>query len=103
MSEFFTAEDYFLLTPAVELVLFGCGILLIDFLVEARHRAMIAMAALIGLGFTSYSLVRIQNLMTATHRTGWSGLNRSIELDHFSIFFMLVCVAATFIAILISI
>ena len=57
-SEFFNKNDYFLITPAVLLALFGCGILLIDFLHDARQKFMNAVTALVGLGFTAFQLDR---------------------------------------------
>ncbi len=102
-SEFFNRNDYFLITPAVLLALFGCGILLIDFLHDARQKFMNAVTALVGLGFTAFQLVRIQGQMDANGLTELPGLRGSLLVDHFAIFFMLVCVAATFISILISV
>jgi NADH-quinone oxidoreductase subunit N len=102
-SEFFNRNDYFLITPAVLLALFGCGILLIDFLHDARQKFMNAVTALVGLGFTAFQLVRIQNQMDANGLTELPGLRGSVLVDHFAIFFMLVCVAATFLSVLISV
>jgi NADH-quinone oxidoreductase subunit N len=103
MSEFFNGNDYFLVTPAVLLALFGCGILLIDFLHEARHKFMNAVTALFGLGFTAFQLLRIQTQMDSKGMTELPGLRGSLLVDHFAIYFMLVCVSATFVAILISV
>jgi NADH-quinone oxidoreductase subunit N len=102
-SEFFNRNDYFLITPAVLLALFGCGILLIDFLHDARQKFMNAVTALVGLVFTGYQLIRIQGQMDANGLTELPGLRGALMLDHFGVFFMLVCVSATFISILISI
>jgi NADH-quinone oxidoreductase subunit N len=102
-SEFFNRNDYFLITPAVLLALFGCGILLIDFLHDARQKFMNAVTALVGLGFTAFQLIRIQGQMDANGLTELPGLRGSVLVDHFAIYFMLVCVAATFISVLISI
>ncbi len=102
-SEFFNRNDYFLITPAVLLALFGCGILLIDFLHDTRQKFMNALTALVGLSFVAYQLIRIQNQMDAVQMPELAGLNNSLLVDHFAIFFMLVCVAATFISVLISV
>ena len=85
MSQFFNQNDYFLITPAVLLGLFGCGILLIDFLHEAHHKFMNAVTALVGLAFTAYQLVRIQSQMDAANRPEIQGLNGALLVDHFAI------------------
>lgn len=103
MSDFFNGSDYFLVTPAVLLALFGCGILLIDFLHEARHKWLNALTALFGLGFTAFQLVRIQRQMDLKGMTELPGLHGSLLVDHFAIYFMLICVSSTFISVLISV
>src|SRR5258708_3862104 len=101
MSEFFNQSDYFLITPGVLLALFGGGILLIDF--QGRHRFMNAVTAIVGLAFTLWQLMRIKTQLVELQRDDLQGLSGSLIVDHFAIFFMFICIAATLIAILISV
>ena len=45
MSQFYTATDHFVLMPAIMLALFGCAILLFDFLDLPRSAAAQVSAA----------------------------------------------------------
>jgi NADH-quinone oxidoreductase subunit N len=103
MSEFFTSHDYYLITPAVLLALFGCGILLIDFLHDARTKFMNAITALVGIGFTAFQLWNIQSQMEAAGISELAGLKGTLQVDRFAIFFSWVFLAATAVTILISV
>ena len=102
-NEYFTQADYFLITPAVLLALFGCGILLIDFLHDAKQKFMNAVTALIGIGFTAFQLWRIQTQMEAAGLPELSGFHNSLVVDHFAIFFGWVVLAAAAVVVLFSV
>ena len=54
MNQFYTATDHFVLIPAIMLALFGCAILLFDFLVfpDPKQRKWLLLFVVLGLGFT---------------------------------------------------
>lgn len=102
-NEFFTQTDYFLITPAVLLALFGCGILLIDFLHDAKQKFMNAITALIGIGFTAFQLWRIQGQMEAAGLPELSGFHNSLVVDPFAIYFGWVVLGAAALVVLFSV
>ena len=102
-NEFFTRTDYFLITPAVLLALFGCGVLLIDFLHEAKQKFMNAVTALIGLAFAGFQLWRIESQMRSSSTPEYTGFLNSIVVDHFAVFFAWVFLGATAIVVIYSV
>ena len=60
MSQFYTTGDQFSIIPAVMLALFGCAILLFDFLIfpDPRQRKWLVIFVALAEGFTGYGLYR---------------------------------------------
>jgi len=60
MSQFYTVGDHFSIMPAVMLVLFGCAILLFDFLVfpDPRQRKYLLIFVVLAELFTGFGLYR---------------------------------------------
>ena len=58
MSQFYTSADHFTIIPAVMLALFGCAILLFDFLIfpDPRQRKWLVIFVALAEGFTGYGL-----------------------------------------------
>ncbi len=102
-NEFFTRTDYFLITPAVLLALFGCGILLIDFFHEPRHKYLNAVTGLIGLGFTGVQLFRIHTFLDANNLSQVQGFQGALVVDGFALFFSWVFVLATAVVMMFSV
>lgn len=102
-GEFFTRQDLLLIKPAILLALFGCGILLTDFLHDRRQKYLNALTALIGLGFTGVQLWLIRRAMAQAGLTEAVGFNGGLVVDGFALFFNWVFLIATAIAILFSI
>ncbi len=98
----FTATDFFLLKPAILLSLFGCAILLMDFLVEPRQKHFNAWIALAGLGFTGWAVWQQQSHLREHGHSHITGLGGAITLDGFSIFFNWIFLISTALAIFIS-
>ncbi|MBI3694551.1 MAG: NADH-quinone oxidoreductase subunit N [Acidobacteria bacterium] len=98
----FTQTDFFVLRPAILLCLFGCGILITDFFIEARQKFFNALTALIGRGFTGYALWQQQSYLKANGLPELVGLSGAITIDGFGIFFNWIFLIATALAIIIS-
>jgi len=101
MNPFYTAADHFVLVPAVMLALFGCAILLFDFLVfpDPRQRKYLLFFLLLGEGFAGYGLWQQHADLANGARDAFHG---SLVMDGFSIFFNWIFIAATVIVAIVS-
>jgi len=102
MSQYYTVTDHFVLIPAIMLALFGCAILLFDFLVfpDPRQRKYLLFFVILGEGFAGFSLWRQQAyLATSGVQEAFHG---SLTMDGFSIFFNWIFLAATVIVAIVS-
>ena len=102
-TQFFSSLDFQLILPQVQLVLFGLGILLTDFLLEPRYKYWNAVMAMLGVGFSGYSLWQLYARLGREAADGLLGFNHSILVDHFFVFFSFVFLAATALVILLSV
>jgi len=106
-NEFLRREDFPLILPQVMLALFGLGILLTDFLLEARYKYWNAVMALLGVGFSGFSLWQLHRVLVAQQAHGqepWLlGFSGSVLVDHFFLFFGFLFLAATALVILLSV
>src|SRR5713226_5081404 len=106
-NEFFRREDFPLILPQVMLALFSLGILLTDFLLEARYKYWNAVMALLGVGFSGFSLWQLHRVLVAQQARGqepWLlGFSGSVLVDHFFLFFGFLFLAATALVILLSV
>jgi NADH-quinone oxidoreductase subunit N len=101
MNQFYTGADHFVLVPAVMLALFGCAILLFDFVVfpDPRQRKYLLFFLLLGEGFAGYGLWNQQADLANGVREAFHG---SLIMDGFSIFFNWIFIAATVIVAIVS-
>lgn len=97
---FFRPADYQAIKPEIVLAIFGLGILVIDFLVEKRHKILNAWTALIGLGFAFVALIRFWRILAGA--SPYAGFAGSIRLDTFAIYFQLIIIIATSLVVLVS-
>jgi NADH-quinone oxidoreductase subunit N len=104
MSQFFTTNDYFSIIPAVMLALFGCAILLFDFLIfpDPRQRKYLLIFVVLAEGFTGFSLFRQSAWLASQNVPDLSGFGGSITVDGFSIFFNWIFLIAALIVSLVS-
>jgi NADH-quinone oxidoreductase subunit N len=100
-SEFFNPLDFRLILPQVQLALFGLGILLTDFLLEPRYKYWNAVMAMLGVGFSGYTMWQLRGLVA--QRGDQTGFNGSILVDPFFLFFGFLFLAATALVILLSV
>jgi NADH-quinone oxidoreductase subunit N len=93
--------DYLLALPITLLALFALGILLLDFLVPQESKWVNAVAALIGVGFSAAGVYKIQAWLGSA--PGIQGMLHTMVIDRFALYFFYLFLAATAIAILMSI
>jgi NADH-quinone oxidoreductase subunit N len=102
MNQFYTGADHFVLVPAVMLALFGCAILLFDFVVfpDPRQRKYLLVFLILGEAFAAWGLWNQQaDLLANGAREAFHG---SLIMDGFSIFFNWIFIAATVIVAIVS-
>lgn len=98
------ATDYLLALPITLLVLFALGILLTDFLLEPNQKWLNPVTALIGVGFSAgATYFQIQEYLNTSHKPFLSGMLGTMLVDHFALYFFYLFLAATAIAILVSV
>jgi len=104
----FLIRDGALILPEMELVLFACGILLIDRWLAANEKHWNALLALAGTAFSGFTLYvqhgKMQALRDANPESpGLLGLHQSVLVDPFFLFFATLFLAATALIILLSV
>jgi NADH-quinone oxidoreductase subunit N len=87
--------------PEIELVLFGLGILVIDFWIEEKEKYLNAGMALAGTLFSAFTLWRLRGAVAA--RGEFGGFHQSVVVDPFFLFFATLFLAATALVILLSV
>src|SRR6266446_2742807 len=87
--------------PEMELVLFGLGILLIDFWIERKEKYWNAGLALAGTLFSGFTLWRLRGAIAA--RGEFAGFHDAALVDPFFLFFATLFLAATALVILLSV
>ncbi|MBM3745923.1 MAG: NADH-quinone oxidoreductase subunit N [Acidobacteria bacterium] len=104
MSQYYTSLDHFALVPAIMLALFGCAVLLFDFLLAPglRHRRWLLVFVVIGQAFTGLGLWRQQSYLAQQGLTQISAFQGALTIDGFSLFFNWVFLAASFIVAVVS-
>ena len=88
-----------LLLPEMMLVLFAMGILLTDYLLEARDKYFNALMAMLGVIFSGICLWQLR----FAAEEGASGFSSSLVVDPFFLFFGLIFLIATALLILLSV
>src|SRR2546429_5864339 len=86
--------------PEMELVLFGLGILLIDFWIERKEKYWNAGLALAGTIFSAFTIWKLRGAVVA--RGNFAGFHDAVLVDPFFLFFATLFLAATALVILLS-
>ena len=104
MSQFYTTTDHFVLIPAIMLALFGCAVLLFDFLVfpDPRQRKYLLFFVILGEVFAGFGLWRQQAYLSANGVNQLEAFRGSLTMDGFAIFFNWIFIAATVIVAIVS-
>ena len=99
----FSWTDYLLALPITLLTLFALGVLLIDFMLPKEMKWANAVTAMIGVLFSAGGVYKIQLWLDQSHAGGSYGMMRTMLVDRFAIYFFYLFLAATAIAILMSV
>ena len=102
----FTATDYLLALPMTLLTLFAIGILLIDLMLEPGQKWANAVTAFIGLLFSGKAVYNIWKWMESVGVApgrGVPGMMGTIYVDRFALFFFVLFLVATGVAVLMSV
>jgi NADH-quinone oxidoreductase subunit N len=103
IDSFYTGSDHFSIVPALMMALFGCAILLFDFLVfpDPRQRKWLLIFVAFAEGFTGFGLIRQQNWIAGNGGV-LEGFHGAITVDNFSIFFNWIFLVAALIVAVVS-
>lgn len=102
MSEYYTSTDHFVLLPALLMALFGCAILLFEFLIgpAAKQRRWFLALSFVGLGFVGRALWMQQvALNSGVPLVAFKG---SLLVDGFSLLFNWIFLSTSAIVLLMS-
>jgi NADH-quinone oxidoreductase subunit N len=87
--------------PEMQLVLFGLGILLIDFWIEKKEKYWNAGLALAGTIFSAFTIWKLRGAVAA--RGDFAGFHDAVLVDPFFLFFATLFLVATALVILLSV
>ena len=104
MSQFYTSTDHFTIIPAVMLALFGCAILLFDFLIfpDPRQRKWLLIFVVLAEVFTGFGLYQQSAWLAAQAVPELTGFGGSVTVDGFGIFFNWIFLIAALAVALVS-
>ena len=104
MSQFYTPFDHFALMPAIILALFGCAILLFDFLLppDPKQRKLLMLLTVVGLVISGIGLWRQQTFLAASGNDVLIAFNGALTIDRFALFFNWVFEIASLIVVIVS-
>jgi len=103
LGQFFTGTDYLLSLPITLLTLFALGILIIDLMVPPERKWVNAAIAFLGVLFAATGVIKIQLQLSNLGLRGQSAFVNSMSVDHFTLYFWYLFLAATAISILMSV
>src|SRR5260221_14105236 len=93
--------DGAVILPEIELLLFGLGILVIDFWIEEKEKYLNAGMALAGTLFSGFTLWRLR--WVAPARGGFGGVHPSVIGDPFFLFFPSLFLGGTALVLLLAV
>ncbi len=101
---FYTSQDHFVLVPAIMLALFGCAVLLFDFLIfpSPKQRKYLLIFVVLGLAFTGFGLWHQQSYLSSQGIPEITAFGGSLTVDGFALFFNWIFLAASFIVSIVS-
>jgi NADH-quinone oxidoreductase subunit N len=103
MSQYYTATDHFVVLPALMLVMFGCFVLLFDFLFRpAGQRKWLLVLTLIGIACTGGAVLKHHLALEQQGLDQIVAFGGTLVIDRFAIFFNWMFLAASAVVALIS-
>jgi NADH-quinone oxidoreductase subunit N len=103
LSQIFSGTNYLLSLPILLLTLFALGILIMDLMLPPEWKWMNAVTAFVGVMFSTAGVFKVQLAEARVDRRFVMGFADSMVMDHFAIYFFYLFLAATAIAILMSV
>ena len=102
IDSFYSANDHFTIIPAVMLALFGCAILIFDFVLfpDPRQRKWLLIFVVLAEGFTGFGLFRQQAFIASSGPL--DGFHGTVMVDGFSVFFNWIFLVAALIVAVVS-
>ncbi len=102
IESLYSGTDHFSIVPALMMALFGCAILLFDFLIfpDPKQRKWLLIFVVLAEGFTGYALLR--QLVYISNGMPLVGFGGSVTIDNFSIFFNLIFLVSALIVSVVS-
>jgi NADH-quinone oxidoreductase subunit N len=102
IDSFYSANDHFTIIPAVMLALFGCAILIFDFVLfpDPRQRKWLLIFVVLAEGFTGFGLFRQQAFIASSGPL--DGFHGTVMVDGFSVFFNWIFLVAALIVSVVS-
>lgn len=104
MSPYYTAQDHFVLLPALMLALFGCTVLMFDFLLKKnpKQRNLLTALTFLGLAFAAIALFRQHWYILTSGQREITAFGGSLVVDRFALFFNWMFLVSTAIVTAIS-
>jgi NADH-quinone oxidoreductase subunit N len=103
MSQYYTATDHFVLLPALMLAMFGCFVLLFDFLFRpSEQRKWLLILTIAGILCTGGAVLKQQLALDQQQLNEITAFGGTLVIDRFAIFFNWMFLAASGIVALIS-
>jgi NADH-quinone oxidoreductase subunit N len=103
IGQMFERSDYLMSLPMILLAIFALGILLIDLMLPAEWKWANAVTAFLGVVFAAVGVYRIQTALENAHQPGMMAFVGSMLVDHFTIYFWYLFLAAAGLSILMSV
>jgi len=103
VSQFYTSTDHFVLLPAIMLAIFGCAVLLFDFLFpEPKQRKTLVFLVLAGLLFSGIGLWRQYSFLTSQGISEITAFRGTLTVDSFALFFNGIFIAVAALVAIVS-
>ncbi|HOK46922.1 MAG TPA: NADH-quinone oxidoreductase subunit N [Bryobacteraceae bacterium] len=101
---YYTAQDHFVLVPAIMLALFGCAVFLFDFLIfpSPKQRKYLLFFLVLGLVFAGAGLWQQQSFLMSHGIPEITAFRGTLTVDSFALFFNWIFLAASFIVAIVS-
>jgi NADH-quinone oxidoreductase subunit N len=104
MNQFITSIEYFALKPVIMLALFGCAVLLFDFVMfpQPKQRKWLLIFVMIGEALAGFGLWQHHTFLAAQGQMEFTAFQGSLTIDGFALFFNWIFIASAVIVALIS-